>query len=163
MRVLTVDDLDFPHATQVARGRTPPRLPEDRQARPRDGVRHHRPDQPGSPPQRLAKTIRPQWAIEKRHHFVRDTTFRENAPKAHTEHGPENMATLRSFAINCLRVTGPTTSPPDSARRPTSRPPTPWLSSNPADQYRHAKSQTLKPPCEVGGDGRLGKHSGSFG
>ena len=24
----------------------------------------------------------------------------------HTEHGPENMATLRSFAINCLRAAG---------------------------------------------------------
>lgn len=107
MRVLTVDDLDFPHATQVARGRTPPRLPEDRHARPRDGVRHHRSDQPGSPPpQRLAKIIRPQWVSENRHHFVRDPAFRENASKVHTEHGPENKATLRSFAIGCLRATG---------------------------------------------------------
>ncbi|WP_369365107.1 hypothetical protein AB5L52_18725 [Streptomyces sp. CG4] len=62
--------------------------------------------EPGSFPQRLAKIIRSQWVIENRPHFVRDTAFREDASKVHTEHGPENMATLRSFAINCLRAAG---------------------------------------------------------
>ncbi|MFF7184351.1 hypothetical protein ACFZAR_03795 [Streptomyces sp. NPDC008222] len=49
---------------------------------------------------------RSQWTIENRHHFVRDTTFAEDASKVRTGHGPENMATLRSFAINQLRAAG---------------------------------------------------------
>ncbi|GAA3865884.1 hypothetical protein [Streptomyces lannensis] len=39
-------------------------------------------------------------------HFVRDTTFTEDASKIRTGHGPDNMATLRSFAINQLRAAG---------------------------------------------------------
>jgi hypothetical protein len=37
---------------------------------------------------------------------VRDTTFGEDASKIRTGHGPENMATLRSFAISILRTAG---------------------------------------------------------
>ncbi len=59
-------------------------------------------------PQRIAKIIRSQWVIENRLHFVRDTTFAEDASKIHTGHGPDNMATLRSFAINHLRNAGHT-------------------------------------------------------
>ncbi|MFJ5036246.1 hypothetical protein ACIQB5_51900 [Streptomyces sp. NPDC088560] len=44
--------------------------------------------------------------IENRLHFVRDTTFTEDASKIRTRHGPDNMATLRSFAINQLRAAG---------------------------------------------------------
>ncbi|WP_329347296.1 hypothetical protein OG226_00760 [Streptomyces sp. NBC_01261] len=36
-----------------------------------------------------------------------------------TGHTSENMATLRSFAINQLRTAGPPASPPDSARQPS--------------------------------------------
>ncbi|MYR38117.1 hypothetical protein GTX14_18740 [Streptomyces sp. SID4944] len=46
--------------------------------------------------------------IENRLHFVRDTAFREDAFKIRTGHSPENMATLRSFAINRLRDAGHT-------------------------------------------------------
>ncbi|MBX9399275.1 hypothetical protein K4749_38395 [Streptomyces sp. TRM72054] len=42
--------------------------------------------------------------IENRLHFVRDTAFREDASKIRTGHSPENMATLRSFAINQLHT-----------------------------------------------------------
>ncbi|MFF3463472.1 hypothetical protein ACWCQN_07490 [Streptomyces sp. NPDC001984] len=35
-----------------------------------------------------------------------DTALREDASKIRTGHGPENMATLRSFAINQLRQAG---------------------------------------------------------
>ncbi|MFF3460681.1 ISAs1 family transposase, partial [Streptomyces sp. NPDC002730] len=59
-------------------------------------------------PQRLAGIVRSQWVIENRLHFVRDTTFAEDASKIRTGHGPENMATLRSFAINQLRAAGHT-------------------------------------------------------
>jgi hypothetical protein len=38
-------------------------------------------------------------------YVITDLT-REDAAKVHTEHDPENMATLRGFAINCLRAAG---------------------------------------------------------
>jgi hypothetical protein len=44
--------------------------------------------------------------IENRLHFVRDTTFAEDASKIRTGYRPQNMATLRSFAINILRTAG---------------------------------------------------------
>ncbi|MBB5792142.1 hypothetical protein HDA41_000106 [Streptomyces caelestis] len=44
--------------------------------------------------------------IENRLDFVRDTAFRDDSSKIRTGHGPENMATLRSFAINRLRTAG---------------------------------------------------------
>ncbi|WP_420082725.1 hypothetical protein ACN6AT_36115 (plasmid) [Streptomyces sp. JL4002] len=51
-------------------------------------------------------TIKGKLQIENRLHFVRDTTFTEDASKIHTGHGPENMATLRNLAINTLRSAG---------------------------------------------------------
>ncbi|SHN37357.1 Transposase DDE domain-containing protein [Actinacidiphila paucisporea] len=59
-------------------------------------------------PERIAKVVRSQWVIENRLHFVRDTASHEDASKVRTGHGPENMATLRSFAINQLRAAGHT-------------------------------------------------------
>jgi predicted transposase YbfD/YdcC len=55
-------------------------------------------------PERLAKIVRSQWTIENRLHFVRNTTFAEDASKIRTGHGPENTSTLRSHAINRLRA-----------------------------------------------------------
>ena len=57
-------------------------------------------------PERLGRLARSQWTIENRLHFVRDTTFREDASKIRTGHGPENMATLRNLAINTVRTAG---------------------------------------------------------
>ena len=51
---------------------------------------------------------RSQWTIENRLHFVRDTAFAEDTSTVRTGHGPDNMATLRSFAINTLRAAGHT-------------------------------------------------------
>ncbi|MFJ9261891.1 ISAs1 family transposase [Streptomyces bacillaris] len=59
-------------------------------------------------PERIATILRAHWVIENRLHFVRDTAFREDASKIRTGHSPENMATLRSFAINQLRDAGHT-------------------------------------------------------
>jgi predicted transposase YbfD/YdcC len=110
VQALTIGDLgvDFPHAVQVAkivRHRTQRRTGK----RSRETVyvitdlTSHR-----ASPERLAEIIRSQWTIENRLHFVRDTTFAEDASKIRTGHGPENMATLRSFAINALRAAGHT-------------------------------------------------------
>jgi predicted transposase YbfD/YdcC len=108
VQVLTVDDLDFPHAAQVARVvRHRTCLKTGRRSRETVYVITDLTSREASP-QRLAKIIRSQWVIENRLHFVRDTAFREDASKVHTEHGPENMATLRSFAINQLRTAGHT-------------------------------------------------------
>ncbi|MEY9842789.1 ISAs1 family transposase [Streptacidiphilus sp. EB103A] len=107
-RALTVTDLglDFPHAAQAVR------------------ILRHRTDLKTSTvsrqtvyaitdltshqasPQRLGQLARSQWTIENRLHFVRDTTFAEDASKIRTGHGPDNMATLRNLAINTLRAAG---------------------------------------------------------
>jgi predicted transposase YbfD/YdcC len=73
----------------------------------------------GASPERIAKIVRSQWITENRLHFVRDTAFREDASKVRTGHGPENMATLRSFAINQLRTAGHTNIAGGSARWPS--------------------------------------------
>lgn len=57
-------------------------------------------------PQRLGQLTRSQWVTENRLHSVRATTFTEDASKTRTGHGPDHMATLRSFAINQLRAAG---------------------------------------------------------
>ncbi|MBL1102620.1 transposase [Streptomyces coffeae] len=59
-------------------------------------------------PERLAAIVRSQWTIENRLHFVRDTTFAEDASKVRTGHGPDPRGVLRSFAVNQLRAAGRT-------------------------------------------------------
>ncbi|WUT76570.1 ISAs1 family transposase [Streptomyces sp. NBC_00669] len=110
MQALTITEpgVDFPHAAQAAKI-----------------VRHRTSSKTGkrtretvyvitdltsrqAAPEHIAKIVRSQWVIENRLHFVRDTAFREDASKVRTGYGPENMATLRSFAINQLRAAGHT-------------------------------------------------------
>lgn len=107
---LTVSELgvDFPHAVQVAkiiRHRTQRR--NGKRSRETVYVITDLTSREASP-ERIAKIARSQWIIENRLHSVRDTTFAEDASKVHTGHGPDNMATLRSFAINTLRAAGHT-------------------------------------------------------
>ncbi|WP_279627032.1 ISAs1 family transposase [Streptomyces zinciresistens] len=102
VQVLTVDDLDFPHAAQVTqvtqvaqvaqvvRHRTC--LKTGRRSRETVYVITVMTSREASP-QRLAKIIRSQWVIENRLHFVRDTAFREDASKVHTEHRPSRSPT----------------------------------------------------------------------
>ncbi|TQK52408.1 IS4 family transposase [Streptomyces sp. SLBN-118] len=110
VQVLTVTDLgvDFPHAAQVARivrHRTDRKT--GRRSRETVCVLTDLTSRQASP-QRIAQLIRAQWVIENRLHFVRDVTFAEDASKIRTGHGPDNMAALRSFAINPLRAAGHT-------------------------------------------------------
>ncbi|MFJ7593540.1 ISAs1 family transposase [Streptomyces sp. NPDC097617] len=107
-RVLTVTGLglDFPHAVQavrILRHRTD--LKTGRCSRQTIYAITDLNSQQASP-QRLGQLARSQWIIENRLHFVRDTTFGEDASKIRTGHGPENMATLRNLAINTLRAAG---------------------------------------------------------
>ncbi|WP_370270698.1 ISAs1 family transposase [Streptomyces sp. V4I8] len=110
VQALTVTDLgvDFPHAAQVARvvrHRTDTKT--GKQSRETVYVITDLTSRQASP-ERIAKILRAHWMIENRLHFVRDTAFREDASKIRTGHSPENMATLRSFAINQLRTAGHT-------------------------------------------------------
>jgi len=110
VQALTVTDLgvDFPHAAQVAkvvRHRTDTKT--GKQSRETVYVITDLTSRQASP-ERIATILRAHWVIENRLHFVRDTAFREDASKIRTGHSPENMATLRSFAINQLRDAGHT-------------------------------------------------------
>ncbi|MET8129301.1 ISAs1 family transposase [Streptomyces sp. NPDC005065] len=107
-RALTVTDLglDFPYAAQamrILRHRTDLKtgqVSRETVYAVTDLTSHQ------ASPQRLGRLARSQWTIENRLHFVRDATFREDASKIRTGHGPENMATLRNLAINTLRAAG---------------------------------------------------------
>lgn len=48
--------------------------------------------------------IRSHWKIENSNHYVRDVSLREDFCRVRKN--PENVATLRSFALNLLRVNG---------------------------------------------------------
>ncbi|WP_327286493.1 ISAs1 family transposase (plasmid) [Streptomyces sp. NBC_00597] len=107
-RALTVIDLglDFPHAAQAVRilrhrtDLTTGKVSRETVYAVTDLTSHQ------ASPQRLGRLARSQWTIENRLHFVRDTTFREDASKIRTGHAPENMATLRNLAINTVRTAG---------------------------------------------------------
>ncbi|ANZ21627.1 transposase [Streptomyces noursei ATCC 11455] len=110
VQVLTVTDLgvNFPHAPQVAkvvRHRTDTKT--SKQSQETVYMITDLTSRQASP-ERIAKILRAHWVIENRLHFVRDTAFREDTSKIRTGHSPENMATLRNFAINQLRTAGHT-------------------------------------------------------
>src|SRR3954463_7354633 len=56
-------------------------------------------------PALLATWVRGHWSIEARLHWVRDVTFGEDHSQVRTDHGPANLAALRTLAINALRLT----------------------------------------------------------
>src|SRR5215207_529503 len=106
LTVLTVHDLDFPHAQQVVRVvRHSKNTKTGKRSRETVYVITSLTSQQASP-ERLARLIRSQWLIETRLHYVRDVTFGEDASQIRTGHGPENMATIRSLAINLFRHAG---------------------------------------------------------
>ncbi|WP_198667173.1 ISAs1 family transposase [Glycomyces dulcitolivorans] len=57
-------------------------------------------------PADIAALVRRHWAIENRHHLVRDTTFREDASRLRTGNAPRAMASFRNLAIGGLRLAG---------------------------------------------------------
>jgi predicted transposase YbfD/YdcC len=54
----------------------------------------------------IGELVRGHWEIENRLHWVRDVTFDEDRSQVRTGSGPRAMATLRNFAISCLRLAG---------------------------------------------------------
>ncbi|MFI6357360.1 ISAs1 family transposase [Streptomyces sp. NPDC050743] len=98
-------------------------------------------------PERIARLVRSQWVIENQLHFVRDVTFDEDRSQIRTGHGPENMATLRSLAINKLRLDGHTNTAAglrEMSYEPFTRPST--SSASPRDQQQHQDQTTLERP-----------------
>ena len=56
------------------------------------------------PAVRFAEIVRMHWQIENRLHWVLDTVMDEDRSRSRKDHGPENLARLRRFALNLLRT-----------------------------------------------------------
>jgi len=54
----------------------------------------------------LLRGIRDRWSIENSWHWVRDVPLREDSHRYREENGVQIPATLRSLAINALRLDG---------------------------------------------------------
>jgi predicted transposase YbfD/YdcC len=54
----------------------------------------------------LLRSIRQRWSIENSWHWVRDVPLREDAHRYREDNGVQILATLRSLAINALRLDG---------------------------------------------------------
>ena len=54
----------------------------------------------------LLQHVRNRWSIENRWHWVRDVLLREDARSYRENNGVQILATLRSLAINALRLEG---------------------------------------------------------
>lgn len=55
-------------------------------------------------PERLAEAVRGHWAIENSLHWVLDVVFKEDQSRLRKGHGAHNMAIVRHFAINAVRL-----------------------------------------------------------
>jgi predicted transposase YbfD/YdcC len=56
--------------------------------------------------QALHVFVRNHWGIENKSHYVRDTTWHEDAHQAYVGNGPRVMATIRNLAVGLLRLNG---------------------------------------------------------
>jgi predicted transposase YbfD/YdcC len=106
VEVVSFAGLDFPYARQVARI-TRYRTVQATGKRSRETVYVITDLSSGqADPQRIGEIVQCEWGIENKIHYVRDVTFGEDASRIRTDHGPQNMATLRSVAMNFLRRMG---------------------------------------------------------
>ena len=55
-------------------------------------------------PQRLAQAVRGHWGIENGLHWVLDVIFKEDQSRLRRGHGARNMAGVRHFALNLVRL-----------------------------------------------------------
>lgn len=57
-------------------------------------------------PADLHTLVRQHWSIENKCHYVRDTTWREDAQQIYTGSSPQVLATLRNLALGLFRLNG---------------------------------------------------------
>ena len=100
------DYLDFPYVAQVFRiVRTVMHCKSGKTCcETAYGVTSLRPQQADA--RQIGDLVRGHWEIETRLHWVRDVTFDEDRSQVRTGSGPRALASLRNFAISCLRVAG---------------------------------------------------------
>ncbi len=55
-------------------------------------------------PERLAQAVRGHWGIENGLHWVLDVIFKEDQSRLRRGHGARNMAVVRHFALNLVRL-----------------------------------------------------------
>ena len=55
-------------------------------------------------PERLAQAVRGHWGIENGLHWVLDVIFKEDQARLRRGHGARNMAVVRHFAPNLVRL-----------------------------------------------------------
>ena len=53
-----------------------------------------------------SRHARGHWGIENKSHYVRDTTWREDANQSYTGNGPHALASLRNLAAGLFRIKG---------------------------------------------------------
>ncbi|WP_315863308.1 ISAs1 family transposase [Amycolatopsis sp. FBCC-B4732] len=101
------DDLGFPATTQVFQitGYRTDRTTRTRETHTGYGITSL---PTGTGPANIAGHLRRHWEIENRLHWVRDTTYNEDASQVRTGTGPRSMASLRNLAISALRTAGHT-------------------------------------------------------
>ncbi|MHA6757861.1 ISAs1 family transposase [Streptacidiphilus sp. PAMC 29251] len=106
IQAVTWNDLDFPHLRQVAR-LTRHRTDSKTGKRSRETVYVITDlSSAQADPQMIGAYVRGHWGVENKIHYVRDVAFGEDASRIRTRHGAQNMATLRSVAMNFLRRSG---------------------------------------------------------
>ena len=108
LKAVTVHHFGFPHAAQV--------LEVTRKTRGLHNTRRWRTVTvyaitsltfAQASPARLADYLRGHWSIENGLHYLRDTTFAEDASQVRVGTGPNVMACLRNLAIGALSRAGP--------------------------------------------------------
>jgi predicted transposase YbfD/YdcC len=106
IQVLTVDDLLFPHAKQVARIRRKRRRPGAR--RWITEIVYAVTDLPAqhANPEEIATWARQHWTVENNAHHTRDVTFAEDANRSRTRNTPAVLAVLRDIVRGAFRLAG---------------------------------------------------------
>ena len=86
----------------------------------------------------LLQQVKDRWSIENSWHWVRDVPLREDAHRYREDNGVQILATLRSLAINALRLEG--------IRSITEGESPPWLMTSRACSHCWAGEQRRRCP-----------------
>jgi predicted transposase YbfD/YdcC len=107
LKAVTVHHFGFPHAAQVLQVTRKTRELDTRRWRTVVIYAVTSLTHAWASPARLADYLRGHWSIENGLHYVRDTTFAEDASQVRVGTGPNVMACLRNLAIGVLSRAGP--------------------------------------------------------